>query len=59
LTWSWNTQWQTNARGYGYNSFFCYTKRPSVWGQTDLHVAPSRGIHKTNQSRETIMGHLL
>jgi len=29
---------QTNTRGHRYNSFFCYTKRTSVWGRSDLCV---------------------
>ena len=30
---------QTNTFGRGYNSFFCYTKRASVRGRSDLRVA--------------------
>ena len=33
------TQGQTNTRGRGYNSFFCYTKRASVRGRSDCQRA--------------------
>ena len=37
---------QTNTCGLGYNSFFCYTKRASVGGRSDLCVVSCKLLSK-------------